>query len=62
MQGQSVGKVDANTLLFRFIKDNNIALNVEVLDEQASFAGDGFVLTDKPLLKITAKYKEAVNV
>ncbi len=49
-------KEDANVALHTFLTNNNIKLNIEVLSDSAPFVGDGFVLTDKPLLKIKAIY------
>jgi hypothetical protein len=43
-------------VLNKFLQNNNIRLKIEVLDQSTPFVGDGFVLVDKPLLKITAEY------
>jgi len=48
--------VDANQLLYTFLKNNNLRLTVEVFEGENPYVGDGFILTDKPLLKIVAKY------
>ena len=49
---------DPNELLKTFLKDNNLVLNVSAISDDNSFvAGRGFVLTEKPLLVISVKYK-----
>lgn len=49
---------DPNQLLNTFLTENNLLLTVDALSDGNSYIeGKGFVLTDKPLLIITAKYK-----
>lgn len=47
---------DPNQLLQKLLKENNLKLDIQPTDTGVSFVGDGFVLTDKPLLKIRAFY------
>ncbi len=47
-----ISKVDPNKLLFDFLQEHNLKLTVTALNEENPFIGDGFVLTDRPLLKI----------
>jgi hypothetical protein len=53
---EDIKQVPAIVLLNKFLQENNIKLKLEVLDQSTPFVGDGFVLVDKPLLKITAEY------
>jgi len=51
-------KPDANDLLNTFLNDNDITLKVSAISDQNSYVpGQGFVLTDKPLLVVSAIYK-----
>lgn len=52
-------KQTANQLLSKFLKDNKIILVPDRLEEGAYFVDDGFVLNDKPQLKIKAVYEES---
>lgn len=50
---------DPNRLLYRLLEENNLKIDVTALDETNPFIdGKGFVLTERPLLIVTAKYKE----
>lgn len=49
---------DANTKLFNFLKQNNMALSIQTLDPDVPFLGErGFALVDKEILVIKATYK-----
>lgn len=51
-------KVDPNDLLQQFLKENNLVLSVSAIDSDNSYiAKQGFVLTDRPLLIVSVKYK-----
>ena len=48
---------DPNILLNNFLKDNNLKLVLKTFDAgENPFIEDGFILTDKPLLKISVEY------
>lgn len=48
-----------NQLLHRLLEENNLNLTVTALSDSNPFIENtGFVLTDKPLLVVTASYKE----
>lgn len=48
---------DPNKLLYEFLTENNLKLVVSTFEQgDTPFVGTGFVLTDKPLLKITVEY------
>ena len=51
-------KNSAPDLLKEFLSQNNISLKLEV--QQAGFvdSGDGFLMTDKPLIKLTPRFRE----
>lgn len=51
-------KPDPNQLLHQFLTENKLVLNVDVMEGRVPFVGDGFVITDKPLLKVKASYQE----
>jgi hypothetical protein len=51
--------LSASELLNKFLQENKIRLNTSIMDSSTPFVGDGFVLVDKPLLKITAEYINA---
>jgi hypothetical protein len=53
---QKPSKVTASEMLYKFLQDNKMRLVTEVLDQSTPYVGDGFVLVDKPLLKIKAEY------
>lgn len=49
---------DPNELLNAFLVDNKLVLSVTAIsDENSYIKGQGFVLTDRPLLVVTATYK-----
>ena len=49
---------DPNELLQTFLKDNNLVLTVSAISDNNSYVvGQGFILTEKPLLVIKVKYK-----
>lgn len=52
-------KPTANDLLKQFLKDNKIVLVPERHESGAYFVDDGFVLNDRPQLKIRAEYEES---
>lgn len=55
---QNPSKVDPNDLLQEFLKNNNLVLSVSAIDSDNSYiAKQGFLLTDKPLLVVSVKYK-----
>ena len=56
IEEKEITPMTANELLANFLKDNKIELDIEVAEPGVAFIGDGFVLTDKQLLKIKAKY------
>jgi hypothetical protein len=48
---------EANQLVYEFLKANNIIPKVTATkDKGVTYTGDGFVLTDKPLIKIKYRY------
>ena len=47
----------ASDLLQEFLSTNNIVLTMEIQPQGFVNSGDGFLMTDKPLLKITPKFK-----
>lgn len=52
-------RVDSNTLLNSFLIENNLILEVSAISDDNSYVeGKGFVLTDKPLLIVSARYRE----
>jgi len=48
---------DPNTLLHDFLEENSLKLTVEAVVGDNPFIGTGFILTDKPLLKVSVSYK-----
>lgn len=46
----------ASQLLQKFLYKNKIVFSLQVQPKGFIDTGNGFVMTDKPLLKITAKY------
>lgn len=56
---KKVEKKDPNELLRSFLIENKIKLKVGVTNSNdgVAFIGSGFVLTDKPLIKIVAEYE-----
>lgn len=55
----STPRVDSNTLLNSFLVENNLILEVSAISDDNSYVeGKGFVLTDKPLLIVSARYRE----
>ncbi len=51
--------LSAAETVHRFLIENNIVQKLTIMDEKNSWVGDGVVLNDKPLLKITYEYKES---
>jgi len=52
-----IEKLTASQMVQKFLKDNNITQKITILKpDQSSWVGDGFVLTDQPLLKVTYEY------
>ena len=52
--------LEPNELLNSFLEDNNLVLTVTAVTQEGGnsyIKGQGFVLTDKPLLLVTAKNK-----
>ena len=49
---------EPNKLLHRLLTDNNLKIKVAALSEENPFIGNGFVLTDRPLLVVKAEYKK----
>jgi len=55
----SAPRVDSNTLLNSFLVENNLILEVSAISDDNSYVeGKGFVLTDKPLLIVSARYRD----
>lgn len=55
----STPRVDSNTLLNSFLVENNLILEVSAISDDNSYVeGKGFVLTDKPLLIVSARYRD----
>lgn len=52
-----VSPQDPNSLLHTFLEQNNLKLTIEAIESENPFVGNGFILTDKPLLKISVSYK-----
>jgi len=50
-------KLDPNQLLHYFLENNNLKLTVTAIEDENPFVGTGFILTQKPLLKISVEYK-----
>jgi len=48
---------DPNQLLHYFLESNNLRLTVTAIEDENPFVGTGFILTQKPLLKISVEYK-----
>lgn len=49
---------DPNDLLQTFLKENNLVLTVSAISDNNSYISkQGFILTDKPLLLVSVKYK-----
>lgn len=46
-----------NQLLHKLLEDNGLVLTVSAISDNNYIEGAGYVLTDKPLLVVTAKYK-----
>ena len=53
----TINKPDPNKLLHDFLEEHKLKLIVEAIDEENPFIGTGFILTDKPLLKIVCEHK-----
>lgn len=47
---------DPNVLLNDFLIQNNLKINIEGIDGENPFIGNGFILTDRPILKISVSY------
>lgn len=46
-----------NKLLYDFLKENNLKLKLTTTEQEENpFDGSGFLLTDKPVLKIIVEY------
>lgn len=54
---ENLEQVNPNELLYKFLKENKITLDVQATETGVSYTGDGFVLNDKPLVKVVAKYE-----
>ena len=50
--------IPASERVYAFFLENNIVPKVTVINELNTWVGDGYVLNDKPLLKVTYSYKE----
>lgn len=58
-----IGKVDVsledpNKLLNDFLNTYNLKLRVDTFNNENPFIGSGFLLHNKPLLKISVEYKD----
>ena len=51
----------ASELLKEFLIKNNIVFSMEVQPKGFVNSEDGFLMTDKPLLKISPKFREKVD-
>lgn len=49
--------VTASELVYSFFQENNIELRIEAVESVNQWLGDGYVLNDKPLLKVSFEYK-----
>jgi hypothetical protein len=55
-------RVDPNQLLFTLLKEHKLKLSVSALSQENPFIENkGFVLTEKPLLVVSAAYEEATQ-
>jgi hypothetical protein len=51
-------KKSANTLLNKFLQDNNIELSTIVKEVETIKDDEGIFLINKPIIKIIAKYRD----
>lgn len=57
-KGETIPQKTAPELFQEFLNDNNIVLDLEVQKTGFVKADDGFLMTDKPLLKVTPKFRK----
>lgn len=50
----------ASQLVQNFLNENNIEIKLEAIDSLNQWVDGGFVLNDKPLLKVKFEFKDAV--
>lgn len=43
---------DPNKMVYEFLKQNNLRMNIAAVEPDGGFTGDGFILEKKPILKI----------
>jgi hypothetical protein len=49
-------KETAPEVVFRFLKENRIRPKITFVEDLNAWVGDGYVLNDKPLLKLTYEW------